>query len=458
MTEANCAVLIVGGGPTGLTLAIDLARRSIPFRLIESAGQPFTGSRGKGLQPRTLEVFDDLGVITAVLAAGALYPRLRIHAGPFSFRLGSLGSSKGPTEEVPYPNLWMVPQSRTEEILRDRLRALGGNVEFAIGLVEFTLDRDRVRVTLSNGEVVYADYRVGCAGGHSLVRKILGLQLVGETFEEKGYLVADVGVEGLDRHDWHVWPFAKGGSLGLCPLPGTELFQLMASASIESSMAAAVEKATRHRISHVAWSSTYRPQVRMVDHYRVGRVFLAGDAAHVHPPAGGQGLNTGVQDAYNLGWKLASVIRGGPPALLDTYEMERLPVAAAVLGLSKRLYQTKSIRRGDTTNQLALDYRSSTLSAGVPLGRLHPGDRMFNARLKDGSQLFDHLRGPHATVVVTPGGARILVRPDGYVATIGAEQVTEYAGQPTKVVSVDLKDARLSVTPADSLFTCTWRV
>jgi len=118
MTEANCAVLIVGGGPTGLTLAIDLARRSIPFRLIESAGQPFTGSRGKGLQPRTLEVFDDLGVITAVLAAGALYPRLRIHAGPFSFRLGSLGSSKGPTEEVPYPNLWMVPQTDGRDFAR----------------------------------------------------------------------------------------------------------------------------------------------------------------------------------------------------------------------------------------------------------------------------------------------------------------------------------------------------
>src|SRR5271163_2894201 len=122
-------VLIVGAGPTGLTLAIDLARREVPFRLIEAAPRAFAGSRGKGLQPRTLEVFDDLGVIDAVLASGALYPKMRIHAGPFSFTAGSLGTSKTATAEVPYPNLWMAPQNCTEEILRERLQALGGRVE-----------------------------------------------------------------------------------------------------------------------------------------------------------------------------------------------------------------------------------------------------------------------------------------------------------------------------------------
>jgi hypothetical protein len=169
----------------------------------------------------------------------------------------------------------------------------------------------------------------------------------------------------------------------------------------------------------------------MVDRYRVGRVFLAGDAAHVHPPTGGQGLNTGVQDAYNLGWKLAHVVRGGPQALLESYEAERLPVAAAVLGLSKRLYQTPSIKRGDATNQLALHYRSSCLSSGGTLGGLHPGDRMPDARLADGSRLFDHLRGPHATELVTPEGPRILIRPDGYIARIGAPHCAVYAGEPT---------------------------
>jgi 2-polyprenyl-6-methoxyphenol hydroxylase-like FAD-dependent oxidoreductase len=140
-------------------------------------------------------------------------------------------------------------------------------------------------------------------------------------------------------------------------LPHTPLFQFTAKAkTAAASIEDAVYKATGHRVLRVAWSSIYQPAVRMVGRYRVGRVLLAGDAAHVHPPAGGQGLNTGVQDAYNLGWKLAHVARGGPDALLDTYEAERLPVAAAVLGLSKRLLQTRSIKRGDATNQLALHY------------------------------------------------------------------------------------------------------
>jgi len=183
-----------------------------------------------------------------------------------------------------------------------------------------------------------------------------------------------------------------------------------------------------HRVSAVTWSSVYRPAVRLVNRYRVGRVFLAGEAAHVHPPSGGQGLNTGVQDSYNLGWKLAHVICGGPDSLLDTYEAERRPIAAAVLGLSKRLHQTPTTKRGAATNQLGLHYRTSPLSSGHALGTLHPGDRMPDARLADGRRLFDHLRGGHAIELVTPDGTRILIRPDGYVACIGATQISQYAG------------------------------
>jgi 2-polyprenyl-6-methoxyphenol hydroxylase-like FAD-dependent oxidoreductase len=430
-------ILIVGAGPTGLTLALDLARRGISFRLVEAAATPFAGSRGKGIQPRTLEIFDDLGVIDAILAAGALYPKFRAHVGPFSLRIGSLGSSKPPSVSVPYPNLWMVPQARTEAILRERLCELGGQVEFGRALVTFTQDDHGVDATLSTGETVRANFMVGCDGGHSTVRKVLGVTFEGEAIDEKESpgLIADVEIEGLDRSDWHFWPLAKGGPMALCPLANTSLFQFTSKAkTVEAGIEGAVRNATGHRVERVAWSSIFRPSLRMVDRYRVGRVFLAGDAAHVHPPTGGQGLNTGVQDAYNLGWKLAHVTRGGPDSLLDTYQAERLPIAAAVLGLSKRLHQTRSIKRGDATNQLALHYRTSPLSSGVTHGSLHPGDRMPDARLEDGSRLFDHLRGHHATELVTPQGLRILIRPDGYIAHIGSTHFAEYAGQPTQQV------------------------
>ena len=438
-------VLIVGAGPTGLTLAIDLLRRGVACRLVEASERPSTGSRGKGLQPRTLEIFEDLGIIKPILAVGGLYPKMRIHLGPFSIRAGSLGSSKPATERTPYPNLWMVPQSCTETILRDRLHALGGRVDFNREIATVQQDQDGVDATFSDGETVRVDYLVGCDGGRSTVRKMLGIKLEGESIDEEPMIVADVEIDNLDRRDWHLWPFVKGGVIGLCPLPNTSLFQLTAKAkTVAADIEGVVRKATGYRINRIAWKSTYQPAVRMVSRYRVGRVFLAGDAAHVHPPAGGQGLNTGVQDAYNLGWKLAHVLHGGPDSLLDTYESERLPIAAAVLGLSKRLHQTPSIKRGDATNQLGLHYRSSSLSLGNAIGGLQPGDRMPDITLEDGSRLFEHMRGPHATEIVTTEGQHILIRPDGYIAQISEKHFSEYAGQPTHTIEgvVPLQDRR----------------
>jgi len=176
-----------------------------------------------------------------------------------------------------------------------------------------------------------------------------------------------------------------------------------------------VKKATggRVHVRRAGWISLYRPQVRMVDRYRVGRVLLAGDAAHVHPPAGGQGLNTGVQDAYNLGSKLAHVLDGGPDSLLESYQTERLPVAAAVLGLSKRLLLSGSRRRDAVTNQLELNYRGGPLAreiSGAP-GRLHAGDRAPDASCEDWHgkpiRLFDIFRGPHFTLLAFDRNDRI---------------------------------------------------
>jgi 2-polyprenyl-6-methoxyphenol hydroxylase-like FAD-dependent oxidoreductase len=427
-------VIIVGAGPTGLTLGIELARRSISFRLIDAEQGPRSGSRGKGIQPRTLEVFEDLGVIGAILEAGTLYPRLRVHLGPLALRLGRMGGRKQATEHVPYPNLWLVPQYRTEEILRQRLAELGGQVEFGKAFERVSAGEHGVEVQLSTGELVRAEYLVGCDGGHSAVRKALGLTLRGETLDTESAFIADVKVEGLDHTDWHVWPFARGGAIALCPLPEPSLFQLMLSREPAEGIEEAVQRVSGCRVMQVVWSSMYRPAVRMVDRLRVGRIFLAGDAAHLHPPTGGQGLNTGVQDAYNLGWKLAHVLRGGPDSLLDTYEAERLPVAAAVLGLSKKIYRTGSLKRGDATNQLRLHYRSSPLSSSKPWGQLHPGDRMPDVRLSNGTRLFDEMRGTHATEVITGDGTRILIRPDGYIASIGTQPVASYAGEPPHLV------------------------
>jgi 2-polyprenyl-6-methoxyphenol hydroxylase-like FAD-dependent oxidoreductase len=427
-------ILIVGAGPTGLTLAIELARRSIAFRLVDAAKSPFAGSRGKGIQPRTLEIFHDLGIIEKILNAGMPYPELRVHLGPLSLRLGPLGGRHRATETIPYPNLWLVPQHRSEAILRERLAELGRQVEFDTAFESVEQGEQRITVRLSTGEALKAKYLVGCDGGHSAVRKAAGLALSGEALSDKLYCVVDMEIPDLDHAVWHIWPLAKGGPIALCPLPEESIFQMTSPVAPLENLEEAIYKVCKCNVVRIHSSSSYRPASRMVNRYRAGRVFLAGDAAHLHPPTGGQGLNTGVQDAYNLGWKLAAVLRGSPESLLDTYEEERLPVAAAVLGLSSRLYKKRSLKRGEATNQLALHYRASSLSSGAPLGRLHPGDRMPNLHVANGNELFDEMRGTHATEVITQAGARILIRPDGYIASIGTQPTEEYAGERTRTV------------------------
>ena len=437
----DASVIIIGAGPTGLTLAIELARRSIAVRLIDAAKTPFAGSRGKGIQPRTLEVFHDFGIIERILNSGMPYPEVRVHLGPLSLRLGPLGGRHQATETIPYPNLWLVPQNRTEAILRERLAELGGQVEFGTAFESFVQEEQGVSVRLSTGESLTAKYLVGCDGGHSAVRKAAGLALNGEALSDKLPFVADLEIPDLDHAVWHIWPLAKGGPIALCPLPEESLFQVTSPRAPEN-LGEVVYKACKCKVLRIQWSSSYRPASRMVDRYRAGGVFLAGDAAHLHPPTGGQGLNTGIQDAYNLGWKLAAVLRGGPESLLDTYEEERLPVAAAVLGLSSQLYKKPLLKRGEATNQLALHYRASSLSSGAPMGRLHPGDRMPDLRLANGNKLFDEMRGTHATEVLTKTGARILVRPDGYIASISSQPTEEYAGERTRTVQCSADEIR----------------
>ncbi|RSD17088.1 FAD-dependent oxidoreductase [Amycolatopsis eburnea] len=443
-------VLIAGAGPTGLTLACELARGGVPFRLVEAAPVPRPGSRGKGVQPRTLEVFDDLGVVDRVLAHGRLGMPIR-STGPDG-RVTSNEPDPGERPGIPYPAGLITPEWRVEEALRLRLAELGGTVEFGTALDGFEQSGDGVSAVLvkdGETETVTARWLVGCDGGHSVVRKRAGIPFEGETRDEVRMIVADVRVDGLDREAWHMWRHAEG-LVTLCPLPSTDLFQYQASVTPGqdpglglANLQAVLERRsgrTDVRLGEPEWVSLWRANVRLAARYREGRVFLAGDAAHIHSPAGGQGMNTGIQDAHNLGWKLAM---GASPVLLDSYEAERRPVAADVLALSdarlKQAVDEKSIpiRRDARTTQLAVNYRGSVLARDDrdEAAALRAGDRAPDATglsTVDGAcRLFDLTRGGRFTVLdfgnaTLPPGPRIFRVVD---RPAGAGEIADTAGR-----------------------------
>lgn len=456
-------VLVVGAGPTGLALACCLARRGVRPLVVERAAGLFPGSRGKGIQPRTLEVFDDLGVLEEVLRRGGAAPVGM--AWKDGVRLGehTMFDEAAPTEEAPYTGPWILPQWRTQEILLARLRELGGEVRFGTELTALTQDADGADALLSSdggpAVAVRARYAVGADGGRSTVRRLLGIRMSGERVDPTPLVVADVVVDHLDRDNWHLFPPAEDGSRGfaaLCPLPHTQEFQFVGqyrevrpdlSSDDVRALVAELTHVPAADVREVRWASDFTVNAALADRFREGRVFLAGDAAHIHSPAGGQGLNTSVQDAYNLGWKLAAVLcDGAPEALLDTYEEERLPQAAAVLGLSTRIHRGEA-RRGAATRQLGIHHRDSSLSretrSGLPEDALTAGDRAPDGR-RDGLRLFDLFRGPHFTLLAVDtdlpeqlpplpqlrtarigayegyGRGLFLVRPDGYTAWAGS--------------------------------------
>jgi 2-polyprenyl-6-methoxyphenol hydroxylase-like FAD-dependent oxidoreductase len=422
-------VLIVGAGPAGLALACDLRRRGIQPRLIEKLPTPLVGSKGKGIQPRSLELFDDLGLIDQVLANSSNYPPMRIYQGAKPIKDHIMMPIQEPSSEIPYPNIRMQPQWKTEELLRNRLAELGGRVEFDTSFERLEQTADAVVVKLrtpAGDETVTAQYLVATDGGRSAVRKELGIRLDGENPGLDGILIADVKVDGLDRSVWHVWSTPAGQKVTLCPLPPTDGFQFAAMVTETTEPALELEtlqalldeatgslataasgKGPSYRLRDMSWISLFRPKVRIASRFRKDRVFLVGDAAHIHPPAGAQGLNTSIQDAYNLGWKLGRVLGGADASLLDTYEEERLPNAAAMLRRSDDLYK-KTVKsdgaedRSEDERQLTLNYRGSSLCGPANVEtQLQPGDRMPNILLRSPGgatlNLFDLMRGPHAS-------------------------------------------------------------
>ncbi|MEX5717136.1 FAD-dependent monooxygenase [Geodermatophilus maliterrae] len=462
-------VLVVGAGPTGLTLACDLRRRGVDCRVVDRAPTHHTRSRGKGLQPRSLEVFDDLGIADAALAAGRSSHRLHLYSGG-RLALDLDLPARPPKPGVPYPNLLVLPQWRTEQVLRDRLVALGGDVELGRELVDLEQDDDGVTATVtdrSTGAVerIRAAHLVGCDGGGSRVRGLTGIPMRGDSHPEH-FVLADVRIEGLPADGWSFAWFDDDRYLAADPLDGSGTWQVQANvrpdasgtvetASLELFQRLFAERGfAQVRLSDATWLSDFSPRVAIVDRYRAGRVLLAGDAAHVHSPAGGQGMNTGIQDAYNLGWKLDAVVRRkADDRLLDSYQEERMPVARSVLTgsdlghsavfsphpvmtLLRDRVLVPALRLPvvqnailDSVAELGVGYRDSSLvgevgtvglnrdgEAAGPVDHVsfrrgpRAGDRAPDATGRDGdtgapTRLFDLFRGTHLTLLLFDGPA-----------------------------------------------------
>jgi 2-polyprenyl-6-methoxyphenol hydroxylase-like FAD-dependent oxidoreductase len=375
---ADAEALIVGAGPVGLTAALELRRRGVACRVVDRLAAPAPYAKAVGVQPRTLELWEAAGVLTRALdAATPMYGQLLyVNGSP----VGRIELALPP--DVPYGFI-ALPQYETERLLAERLAELGGRVERGVELVGFDQDAGGVTAVLRapGGETqVRAGYLIGCDGAHSLVRKGLGTEFAGDAFPEE-YMLGDVEVDwdlpaGYGVRSMHQVDGHTDDILVAIPLPGDrryrmsmlvpdELASARATGGVEHGLEADRAPELRHiqavldrlapeptRASHLRWSSVFRISHRIVDSYGRGRVFLAGDAAHIHPPTGAQGMNTGIQDAVAVAWRLALAVRGlAADGLLDSYDAERRPVGEEVVGRTVR-HAREGFERADPQTAL----------------------------------------------------------------------------------------------------------
>lgn len=490
-------VLVVGAGPTGLVLALSLARAGVGVRVVDQRPGIGQESRALDVQARTLELYRMLGLADRLVERGTRIARLAIRQGGRAVTTTDVsGFGEGLS---PFPFLLCCPQDDHERLLVEELAAAGVQVERRTELVTLRQHPDGVSVVLrspTGDEELTVAFVGGCDGSSSTVRQQLGVDYRGRT-TDRHYFVADVAARGepapppergagglfsfcLSRDDFMlVVPARSTGShrvIGLLPreLPGAE--------TDFEDLRPVVERTTDMRIDHVSWFSTYRVSHRVADRFRVGRTFLLGDAAHVHSPLGGQGMNTGIADAVNLAWKLAAVVQGrSDAALLDTYQVERIGFARSLVHTTDRLFGLvagSGVRQRTARNvlfrgalpvllrfprsrrsligrvsQVDVRYRRSPLSSGVA-GRVRGGDRLPWVELGDGEDNFqtlatrdwqvhvygeattelaeraEHLGLPVHQLPWSDAAARAglrrdacyLVRPDGYVALADPRQ------------------------------------
>lgn len=498
-TPLDCEVLVVGAGPTGLMAATLLRRSGVAVRIVEQRTEPTRESRAFAVQARTLELMRSIGLAETFLSQGVSVDGVNIHVkGRFR---GGLDFTRANATDTPYPIILMIPQSRTETILAADCEAQGLTIERGVTVASVEQDAAgaTTHITTASGEqTIRSAYVIGADGSRSVVRQKCGFGWEGDILPQR-FLLADCKVDWPLDHD-HFRVFMNGPLVGLfLPLDGAKLSRVMATDTSGSfgdedasrpapldltEMQAGLERAIALpvKLSDPVWITRYRAHHRFTDRYRSGRAFVAGDAAHIHSPAGGQGMNTGLQDVANLAWKLAAVLRGGADeALLDSYDAERRPVGEQVVKSTAKLFATAAGQSGAkawmrdriasallplisrappfqkkaffNASQRAIAYPRSDYVGGSA-GKVAPGMRAPNGPAGGGDALLDRIAGYRFTLLVlsqTPvgplpnppancalqivhpgsaelferygvaegGAATLLVRPDGYVAWRG---------------------------------------
>jgi 2-polyprenyl-6-methoxyphenol hydroxylase-like FAD-dependent oxidoreductase len=390
--------MVVGAGPTGLALACGLAARGVKPLVLDRIAQGANTSRAAVVHARTLEVLENIEVTEHLLRLGVVVPR-------FTIRDRDRPLLEIPFDDLPttYPYTLMLPQNVTERILDERLAALGGGVHRPLAVTGVVIGDDGADVTVASPDgstvPIHARYVVGCDGMHSVVREQAGIGFTGDRYPQS-FVLADVGMDWpLPRDEVNLF-FSPSGLVVVAPLPG-DLYRVVATlddapetlgaVDVQALLDARGPMAAPAAVRHVEWSSRFRVQHRLADAYRNGPVFLVGDAAHVHSPAGGQGMNTGIQDATMLAGLLADVLDGHLPAVdLDRYEAVRRPVALGVVTMTHRLTRAATAR-----HPLTRFLRNSALRAA---GRLRPVRHAVAMNLSELNTERDARAGARATV------------------------------------------------------------
>ncbi len=430
-SPSETEVLIAGAGPTGLVLALWLAKLGVKLRIVDKAPKAGTTSRALAVQARTLEFYRQIGLADAVVDKGRKVGAMNLWVGGrivTQVNIHDIGVGLGP-----FDYMFIFPQDEHEALLEDELAKLGVKVERSTELMGFTDDGDCVRAVLQDAqgvqEMCEARYLAGCDGARSLVRHVVDAGFPGGDYSQLFY-VADVEASGepvdgnlnidLDQADFlAVFPLKADGHVRLVGVVRDERAQHPETLTFEDVARQAIDD-MKIKVSKVNWFSTYRVHHRVAEHFSKGRVFLLGDAAHIHSPAGGQGMNTGIGDAVNLSWKLAAVLKKrAPPELLDSYEPERIGFAKRLVQTTDRIFTLASsegklaeqvrtrivpklapgltgldlVRKFAfrTVSQMVVNYRRGPLSEGAA-GDVWGGDRLPWVRLAGGADNFTPLK------------------------------------------------------------------